>query len=51
ERNNKGYFAIKSFLSDRFYARTYHHSHTENPHGSIFMALRNVLIDADIIER
>ncbi|MDF3033914.1 MAG: hypothetical protein K0R76_868, partial [Alphaproteobacteria bacterium] len=33
ERNNKGYFAIKSFLSDRFYARTYHHSHTENPHG------------------
>ena len=51
EQNNKGYFAIRSPITGRMHVTTYHHLHVAHPYASIFMALRDVLIAADIIER
>lgn len=52
EKNNKGYFCIKSPITHQLHVRTYHHLHqTENHYASIFMAVRQVLVAADILER
>lgn len=52
EKNNKGYFCIRSPVTNIIHVRTYHHLHViENQYASIFMAMRDVLIAANIIER
>jgi hypothetical protein len=49
EKNNKGYFCVKSPTTGIIHVRTYHHLHnTENHYASLFMAVRQVLIAADI---
>jgi|GEM_PF-2618604 len=50
EKDNKGYFAIRSPITNKIHVQTYHHLHVvENHYASIFMALKNVLRDANII--
>lgn len=51
EKKNKGYFSIISPIDQMVKIATYHHCHTENPFGSIFMAVKDVLIAARIIQR
>ncbi|MBA2368492.1 MAG: hypothetical protein H0V82_05650 [Candidatus Protochlamydia sp.] len=52
EKNNKGYFCVKSPITNQVHVCTYHHLHnSENYYASIFMAVRQVLIAADILER
>jgi len=47
EKNNKGYFAVRSPITGKIHVRTYHHLHDqENPYASIFIALKDVLRDA-----
>jgi len=49
EKKNKGFFAMKSPITNEFHLFTYHHSHKENPFGSIFMAMRDLLRLAGLI--
>ena len=49
--NNKGYFSVRSPITNKLHVRTYHHLHADNHYASIFMAVRDVLIDTNIIER
>lgn len=50
EKDNKGYFAIRSPITNKIHVQTYHHLHVvENHYASIFMALKNVLRNANII--
>ena len=51
EKNNKGYFSVRSPITNELYVRTYHHLHVAQPYASIFMAVWDVLIDAHLIER
>jgi len=51
EKNNKGYFSVRSPITHNIHVCTYHHLHVDHPYASIFMAVRDVLIAADIIER
>ncbi len=52
EKNNKGYFCIKSPITNILHVRTYHHLHVKDNHfASMFLALRQVLIAADIVQR
>ena len=51
EKNNKGYFTVRSPLTGEIHVSTYHHLHEENPYASIFMAARHVLQSAGIIKR
>lgn len=49
EKNNKGYFCVKSPITGTLHVRTYHHLHnTENHYASLFMAVREVLVAADL---